>query len=404
MLRLNPKQNEYIRKSNARWNIKSGAVRSGKSFCDIAYVILARLRAVKDEAGLNAIIGVSKETVERNVLQPMREIYTSDVVGTINSRNIAMICGVPVYCLGAEKASQVAKIQGSSIKYCYGDEIAKWSPNVFDMLKSRLDKPYSKFDGSCNPESPGHWLKQFIDTEGLDIYVQKYTIFDNPALSEEFVENLCKEYEGTVYYQRLILGEWALAEGLIYPMYREALSEPPQGRAENYVLSCDYGTLNAFAVLLWGKYGDVWYAIDGYYYSGRDTGKQLTDEEYGQEIDRRFKKYSSEWEKLKIIVDPSAASFITLLKKKQLYKVIPADNAVNDGIRETATAMHTGKIKVSPSLKEWKKEVEGYVWDSKSVEEKPVKVADHYMDATRYFVKTMKIANPKYQYSNYLVR
>ena len=92
------------------------------------------------------------------------------------------------------------------------------------------------------------------------------------------------------------------------------------------------------------------------------------------------------------------------MKKKQLYKVIPADNAVNDGIRETATAMHTGKIKVSPSLKEWKKEVEGYVWDSKSVEEKPVKVADHYMDATRYFVKTMKIANPKYQYSNYLVR
>lgn len=397
MLRLNPKQNEYIRNANARWCIKSGAVRSGKSFCDIAYVIPARLRAVKDEPGLNVIIGVSKETIERNVLQPMREIYTGDVVGTINSRNIAMVCGVPVYCLGAAKSSQVAMIQGMSIKYCYGDEIAKWSKNVFDMLKSRLDKPYSRFDGSCNPESPGHWLKQFIDSEGLDIYVQKYTIFDNPSLSPDFVENLCKEYEGTVYYNRLIQGEWTLAEGLIYPMYEKALSEPPQGTASQYVVSIDYGTLNAFAALLWGKYGDVWYCIDGYYYSGRDTGTQKTDDEYGKAIDDKFGKYSSEWDKLRVIVDPSAASFITLLKKKQRYKVIPADNAVLDGIRETATAMQTGRIKINPRLDFFIKELQGYVWDDKANEDRPVKVADHACDAARYFVKTMKIANPKYQ-------
>ncbi|MBO5384543.1 MAG: PBSX family phage terminase large subunit [Ruminococcus sp.] len=396
-MRLNPKQNEYIRESTSRWNIKAGAVRSGKSYCDIAYVIPARLRAVKDYPGLNVIIGVSKETIERNVLQPMREIYTADVVGTINSRNIAMVCGVPVYCLGAAKSSQVAMIQGMSIKYCYGDEIAKWSPNVFDMLKSRLDKPYSRFDGSCNPESPGHWLKQFIDSEGLDIYVQKYTIFDNPALSPDFVENLCKEYEGTVFYQRYILGEWTLAEGLIYPMYDKAIETPPEGKAEQYVLSIDYGTLNAFAALLWGKYGEVWYAIDGYYYSGRDTGQQLTDEEYGQEIDKRFREFSNEWNKLRVIVDPSAASFITLLKKKRCYRVIPADNAVIDGIRETATAIQTGKIKVSPKLKEWQREAEGYVWDDNPVEDRPIKVNDHYMDSTRYFVKTLKLIYPKYQ-------
>lgn len=380
---LNEKQNEFIRNATHRYNIKSGAVRSGKSFADICYVIPARLRAVKDEAGLNVIMGVSKETVERNVLQPMREIYTSDIVGTINSRNIAMVCGVPVYCLGAEKASQVAKIQGSSIKYCYGDEIARWSPNVFDMLKSRLDKPYSKFDGSCNPESPSHWLKQFIDSEDIDIYVQKYTIFDNPALSKEFVDNLCKEYEGTVYYNRLILGEWTLAEGLIYPMYKDAIQEPPKDEsgnikpAEQYVLSVDYGTLNAFAALLWGRYGDVWYAIDGYYYSGRDTGTLLTDEEYGQAIDDKFGQYTSEYARLPVIIDPSAASFITLLKRKMRYKVIQADNSVLDGIRETATAMKIGKIKISPNLKDWIREAEGYVWDDSCVEDRPLKLNDH---------------------------
>ena len=375
---LNPKQNEYIRNANHRWNIKSGAVRSGKSFCDIAYVIPARLRAVKDMPGLNVILGVSEGTIETNVLQPMREIYTSDIVGNINSKNVAMICGVPVYCLGAEKASQVSKLQGKAIKYCYGDEIAKWNEKVFSMLKSRLDKPYSKFDGSCNPESPGHWLKEFIDREDLDIYLQHYTIFDNPALDKTVVDELCKEYAGTVFYNRYILGEWCLAEGLIYPNYQDAIAEPPENaHFERYALSIDYGTLNAFACILWAKCGAVWYAIDGYYYSGRDTGIQKTDEEYGEEIDERFGVFTSDWEKLPVIIDPSAASFITLLKKKKKYRVIAADNAVLDGIRETGTAMYKGLIKISPKLKEWEKEAAGYVWDDNPFEDRPVKVNDH---------------------------
>ena len=193
MPKFSPKQNEFIRKATHRYNFKIGAVRSGKSYVDIAYTVPARLRAVKDKDGLNFIIGVSKETIERNVLQPMREIYTDAIVGTINSRNIAMVCGVPVYCIGAEKISQLAKIQGASIKYCYGDEIAKWNPDIFTMLQSRLDKPWSIFDGACNPEYPSHWLKQFIDRVDIDAYVQRYVIFDNPFLDKNFVENLCKE-------------------------------------------------------------------------------------------------------------------------------------------------------------------------------------------------------------------
>lgn len=376
-LKLNPKQNEYIRNANKRWNLKIGAVRSGKTFADIAYVIPARLRAVSNRAGLNAIIGVSETTIERNVLQPMREIYTSEIVGNINSKNIAMVCGVPVYCLGAEKASQVAKIQGSSIKYCYGDEIAKWSPSVFTMLQSRLDKPYSKFDGSCNPEYPSHWLKQFIDNPKIDAYIQKYTIFDNPALEPGFIENLCKEYEGTVFYQRYILGEWTLAEGLVYPMYREALENAPESAPEQYALSIDYGTLNAFAGLLWGRYGHTWYLLKEYYHSGRDTGQQKTDEEYAKDLDAFTEGIGTAEYKLTTIVDPSAASFITLLRQRGKYRVIPADNDVRNGITETARAMKNGRIKIPESNKNTIRELEGYVWDSNAGEDRPVKVNDH---------------------------
>lgn len=220
-MQLSRKQNEYIVNATHRWNIKSGAVRSGKSYVDTAFIIPFRIRERAGKPGLNVILGVSKESIERNVLQPMREIYTDKLIGTINNRNIARICGEDVYCLGAEKVSQVAKIQGSSIKYCYGDEVAKWNKEVFQMLKSRLDKPYSCFDGSCNPEHPTHWLKDFIDSPDLDIYLQEYTIFDNPFLPEEFVEQLCKEYAGTVYYDRLILGLWKRAEGAIYKKFAD---------------------------------------------------------------------------------------------------------------------------------------------------------------------------------------
>ncbi len=377
--------------------MKIGAVRSGKSFVDIAYVILSRLRAVRNESGLNVILGVSRETIERNVLEPMREIYTDAIVGNINQRNVAYVAGVPVYCLGAEKVSQVAKIQGSSIKYCYGDEIAKWNKEVFAMLQSRLDKPYSRFDGSCNPEYPSHWLKEFIDKPDIDAYIQHYTIFDNPYLPTDYVENLCKEYEGTVYYGRYIKGEWTLAEGLIYPMYKDAIEEPPQAEAEAFVLSVDYGTQNAFSCGLWGQYGAVWYRVKEYYYSGRNTGTQKTDEEYAEDLDK-FIEGVPYVERIRTIIDPSAASFITLLKKRGKYHVYPAKNDVADGIRETATAMKNGYIKISPECTNWIKEVQGYVWDEKAADDKPVKIDDHAMDDTRYFVKTMKIAIPRAKY------
>ena len=188
-------------------------------------MIPKRILERKGKDGLNVIFGVSKGTIERNVLQPLREIYGKDMITAINSANIAYLFGEEVYCLGCEKANQVSKIQGTSIKYAYGDEVAKWHQDVFIMIQASLDKPYSCFDGALNPEAKTHWLKvDFLDKieeKGIDAYVQSYTIFDNPFLSEEFVNNLCKEYEGTVFYNRLILGQWCNAEGLIYRRFAD---------------------------------------------------------------------------------------------------------------------------------------------------------------------------------------
>ena len=224
-----PKQDEFIRNATHRYNIKVGARRCGKTYLDNLWTIPTRILERSGKDGLYVILGVSKGTIERNVLQPLRQIYGKNLVGTINSSNIAKLFGEEVYCLGAEKISQVSKIQGTSIKYCYGDEVAKWNQEVFIMVQGSLDKPYSMFDGALNPENQSHWLKKdFLDKieeKNLDVYVQHYTIFDNPFLSKEFVDNLCKEYEGTVFYDRLILGLWKNAEGIIYKQFADNPSQ-----------------------------------------------------------------------------------------------------------------------------------------------------------------------------------
>lgn len=399
MIQASPKQLEFWANSTHRWNLKVGATRSGKTYMDY-FLIPKRIVERKGKDGLYVIMGNTRETIRRNIIMPMQSIYGTNRVSSIRSGdNTCRMFGETVYCLGADNVAHADRIRGASIKYCYGDEVATWNPEVFDMLKSRLDKPYSCFDGALNPQSPNHWLKEFLDSDA-DIYQQKYTIFDNPFLPKEFVDNLCKEYQGTVYYQRYIMGEWALAEGLIYPMYADAIETPPDGGPERWVLSLDYGTQNAFSAGLWGKYGPVWYRVREYYYSGRDTGVQKTDEEYAQALDKFTEGIGDAYNKLRVVIDPSAASFIALLRKRGKYHVIPADNAVADGIRETATCMQTGKIKIAPACVNLINEMGGYVWDDTAGEDRPIKVNDHACDDMRYFVKTMRVAKDKSTYKS----
>lgn len=174
------KQHEFLDNANHRWNIKQGATRSGKTYLDY-FVIPKRIRQVAGKDGLVVILGNTKGTLQRNVIEPLQNIYGEQLVGNIRSDNTANMFGEKVYCLGADKINQVNRIRGASIKYCYGDEVATWHKEVFTMLKSRLDKPYSKFDGTLNPESPHHWLKKFLESDA-DIYCQSYTIDDNPTL------------------------------------------------------------------------------------------------------------------------------------------------------------------------------------------------------------------------------
>jgi PBSX family phage terminase large subunit len=215
VIELSEKQAEYVRNANRRWNGKVGATQCGKTYVDTLFVIPSRIEERISKSGLNFIVGVSKETIQRNIIEPLQEIYGSKVITNISSNNTCSILGERVYCIGADNVGRVKKFRGPRVKYLYIDEVYDINKEVFELLKSRLSFEYSQCDFAGNPQYPTHWFEEFINSN-IDIYLQRYTIFDNPFLPKVYVEQLCKEYQGTVYYNRYILGQSCSAEGIIF--------------------------------------------------------------------------------------------------------------------------------------------------------------------------------------------
>lgn len=401
MAKFTEKQRELMRmwKNDElrRINLLEGSVSSGKTW--VSLILWAFWVASMPQDGLYLMCAKSLTTLKRNCLLLLEELVGTNNFSFSPSAKEGKLFGRHVILEGANDIRSESKIRGVTLQGAYCDELTQFPEDFFAMLLSRLRLPGAKLIATTNPDRPSHWLKEnYIDRANkLDLLDVKFTIDDNTMLPADYVDSIKREYTG-VFYERFILGLWTLAQGLIYPMYQEAMGNAPDTEPQKSMLSIDYGTQNAFAAGLWEKHGEVWYMTREYYYSGRDEGQQKTDEEYAQDLDRVFADVNP-GKTLTVIIDPSAASFIALLRKRNhRYKVLKADNDVANGIRETATAMKTGKIKISPDCVNWKKEVQGYVWDEKSGEDKPVKENDHHMDQMRYFVKTMRIAKVKEKY------
>ena len=385
---LSCKQQEYLKLCSHRWNIKVGATGSGKSWLDYAVVIPKRLLAMRGQ-GAAVFLGNTQGTLSRNILTPMREIWGEALVGTIISDNTAQIFGRRVHILGADNKKHVARLQGMTIEYGYGDEMTTWDEDVFQMLKSRLRCAHSFFDGTANPDTPQHFIKAFIDSDA-DVYCQTSTIDDNPFLPPQFVANLKKEYAGTVYYDRFILGQWAIASGLVYPFVAShpdsyLVRGPIAGMNSRFFVSIDYGTHNPCSMGLWCVQQGRAIRIKESYYDSRKAKRQRTDEEHYAALEELARGYYIQ----SVIVDPSAASFIETIRRHGRYIVIPAENNVINGIRVTATLLQSGRILLHESCTDSLREFAAYCWDDGAQQDKVIKENDHAMDDIRYFAATV---------------
>lgn len=373
---LSTKQQEFLNGCSHRWNVKTGATGSGKSWLDYAVVIPKRLMALRGE-GAAVILGNTQGTANRNILEPMREIWGADLVGAIGSDNSAVLFGRKVYVMGADNRKHVARIQGMTIEYAYGDEVTTWAEGVFQMLKSRLRCAHSHFDGTCNPDAPGHWFKKFLDSDA-DVFNQASTIDDNPFLPPEFVAELKKEYAGTVYYNRFILGQWVAAEGVVYRQFaddpeRFIVDDLPEGDAvRNAVIGVDFGggtSAHAFCCMGFTVRGRL-VVLDEY----REKAA-LTPDRLAADFVDFARRCKARWLVTDCWCDSAEQTLINGLRAAAAAAGLGLNignamkRAINDRIRATCILMGSGRFFVARQCVETIDALKSALWDAKHATE-----------------------------------
>lgn len=372
---LSPKQILSIQDSDARMNFWIGAVRSGKTFSSILKLIHLIQTA---PAGDGMICGVSRATIQRNIISDMYKILGWGAPP--EQKTNVKIYGRTIHFVGAKDERAVAGIYGATLAFAYVDELPKIPKPFFIMLQSRCSIAGAQMICTGNPEGPRHWVKtDYLDNKKIDLKQFKFLLEDNPSLDEKYKENIQKEYTG-VWYKRLILGEWAAADGLIYDsfddvnMYEGNHQGPPY-----YVAGIDYGTSNATCCLLAAVYPNGYPKIkivQEYYYDSRVTGRCKTDSELAIDIYNMLKYYSN----LKYVyVDPSALSLRTELDRKNL-PVMEANNDVLTGIKTVSNMIFNKQICINKTCQNLIDSIYSYIWDEKASqrgEDAPKKEDDH---------------------------
>ncbi|MDD3346827.1 PBSX family phage terminase large subunit [Oscillibacter sp.] len=387
---FSPKQRQVLRWwLNKDWEtiICDGAIRCGKTFSmGVSFFLWAQNQFDGCQFGL---CGKTISSLRRNLLTELLA-YLRGIGMTVREKRSENLLIVQFgghenrfLLFGGKDESSAALIQGSTLAGVLLDEAALMPRSFVEQACARCSVPGSRLWLNCNPEGPQHWLyREWIlkARERRTLYLH-FTMEDNPALSRQIKARYRNAYTG-VFYRRFVLGEWTAAQGLVYDFFDRARDapEPPEGPFEEWRISVDYGTANPASFGLWGKQGTTWYRTEEYYYDSRKAGRQKTDAEYADDLQVLAGGRSIR----KVIVDPSAASFIEVLRRAG-FEVVRANNDVADGIRVTADLLRQRRLVLCQNCEDCLREMELYCWEERGDRDAPRKEHDHAMDEMRYF-------------------
>ena len=364
-----------------------GSIRSGKTLSmSVGFVLWSMTRF----SGQNfAICGKTIESLRRNViLQLPHWLEGLFSLSERRSENLLTITAAGrsnrYFLFGGRDESSYALIQGMTLAGVLFDEVALMPRSFVEQALARCSVAGSRFWFNCNPEGPGHWFyREWLQRrKQKKLYYLHFVMEDNPALSKRVRKRYELLYSGS-FYRRFIQGEWVDVQGLVYPMFsleRHVVQQAPD--CERFCVSCDYGTVNPCSMGLWGEQGGRWYRLAEYYYDARREGACRTDEEHYEQLEKLCGNRKIE----RVIVDPSAASFIACIRRHGRYWVEPAKNGVLEGIQLTAAMLNEGRIRFCSGCADSIREFGVYRWSEEQGREFPVKENDHAMDDIRYFV------------------
>lgn len=401
---MSQKQIDATVHATGRVNIFEGSIRAGKTFSWLL-IMLAKI-ACAGPHGAIVIVGKNRDAIYRNVFEPIETIavfalFAPHVIYRQGSPT-ARIFGRTVHVIGANDAKAENKIRGMTVQLAFLDEVTILHIDFFKQLLGRMSVPGAQMFGTTNPDSPGHWLKrEYLDRlhELPDWRRFHFTIDDNPSLDEAYKDSLRREYTG-LWFRRFILGEWVAAEGAIYDAFDETVHVLPADDlpplAELIAIGADYGTTNpthAVALALTDEPRPRLVVVDEWRYVAGSAESRWTDSQLSEglrswlaDLTQRL-GMTPRW----TFIDPAAASFFTQLRVDGVQGLTHANNDVGYGIRTVANLLAQQRLIIADTCTHLLTEIPGYSWDPKATEkgeDRPIKVADHGLDALRYSVVT----------------
>ena len=286
------------------------------------------------------------------------------------------------YLFGGQDEGSGKLIQGITLAGVLMDEAALMPRSFVEQACARCSESGSRLWFNCNPEGPEHWFyKEWIlQHRKKNLRHLHFTMEDNPGLDPNIKRRYERLYTG-VFYRRFVLGQWCMAEGLVYDFDpgKYVTDRLPEGG--RYFISVDYGTRNPFSAGLWCVTDGKAYRIREFYHDGR-ASKMMTDEQYHKALEELAGDRPVE----QVIVDPSASSFIATIRHHGKFSVRKARNEVLPGIRLVASLLQADGLRFSPDCRDCLREFSLYSW---AEGDRPRKENDHAMDDVRYFCATV---------------
>lgn len=367
-----------------------GAVRSGKTMAmGLSFFLWAQSCFDGKKFG---VCGKTIQSLRRNVLSEILPML--EKLGAVwqekRSENLVTVRFLGhenrFYIFGGRDESSASLIQGITFAGILLDEVALMPRSFVEQACARCSVAGSRLWFNCNPAGPSHWFYKtwVLEAEKRNCLRLHFTMEDNPSLTPKIRQRYQNLYTG-VFYRRFILGQWVQAEGRVYDFFTPEMVGKAPDSCDKWYISCDYGTVNPTSMGLWGRSGGIWYRVKEFYFSSRDAQRQMTDAEYADALAglAQGRKITA------VIVDPSAASFMEVLRRRG-WRVQKADNDVLAGIRRTSDCLKNGKIVICEGCPDCLRELEEYVWDlSAGSQDRVRKEHDHAMDDMRYFVSTV---------------
>lgn len=387
--------------------IHYGSFGTGKTYsCCVGLGCLCRMLQSIQIIGLSIVLcGRTQQTVKTNICNTLSKLFGEDFKYDSSRKDgitkTATLFGQYIYIIGFNDSKAEERFRGLTDIFCVlHDECTLCSKDQFSYMLGRIRGDWSGYNfpdgiipgfyvGTCNPDSPTHFIKQFIDSGDYDslLWTMNNACWDG---AKDYYDGLINDYKSNpLMYRRYLLGEWVSAEGQIYASFdpdKHVLSSSDYNVVFNgfdrLIIGLDVGSNHPTAIVLCGVNDETYVVLETYKY--RRT--PLSD--IAIEVAKIYDRVRASGSKVSsLFIDPAGASM-----KDELHKIgIDTINAMNshiEGIRCIDSKFARDEIYIMDTCEELIGEIGSYVWKENSTKDEINKVNDDCCDALRYAIYT----------------